>query len=139
MKTKGKLGLNSPDGLMLLAAVSGFVGVAMGAFGAHGLKGKLAADLMAAFHTAVQYQLWHTVAVLAVAVHWRHCPNSRLAGWSAAAMLAGIVLFSGSLFLLSLTEQRGLGVITPVGGVLLLVGWFLLAVDRFLGMRDGGR
>lgn len=54
-------------------------------------------------------------------------------------MLAGIVLFSGSLFLLSLTEQRGLGVITPVGGVLLLVGWFLLAVDRFLGMRDGGR
>lgn len=118
-----------------MAALSGFMGVAMGAFGAHGLKGKLAADLMAAFQTAVQYQLWHTLAVLAIACLWRSSPDSRLAGWSAGAMLVGILLFCGSLFALSLTEQRWLGSITPLGGVCFLSGWLLLAIDRVLALR----
>lgn len=110
----------------------------MGAFGAHGLKGKLALDAMSVFHTAVQYQLWHSVAVLAIANLWRSSASARLAGWSGVVMLAGIVLFSGSLFAFSLTGQRWFGMITPFGGVGLICGWLLLAIDRALAFRRGG-
>lgn len=137
-RLEARTGSGAPDLLILFAAVLGFVGVAMGAFGAHGLQGKLPVDLMAAFHTAVQYQLWHAVAALVVGVLWRSSPDTRLAGWCGAAMLSGIVLFSGSLFALSLTEQRWFGMITPLGGIFLLAGWLLLAIDRVLAIRGAG-
>jgi uncharacterized membrane protein YgdD (TMEM256/DUF423 family) len=111
----------------VFAAISGFVGVAMGAFGAHGLRGQRAPELLAAFQTGVQYLLWHALALLLIAELWRRYPDSSLLRWSAVAMAAGIVLFSGSLFLLVLTEQRWLGMVTPFGGVSFMLGWLLLA------------
>jgi uncharacterized membrane protein YgdD (TMEM256/DUF423 family) len=117
--------------LRVFAASSGFVGVAMGAFGAHGLRGQRAPELLAAFQTGVQYLFWHALAMLVIAELWRREPASRLLAWSAGAMAAGIVLFSGSLFVLVLTEQRWLGAITPFGGVSFMVGWLLLALHFF--------
>ena len=101
-----------------LAAILGFTGVALGAFGAHGLKDVLAANGTAAiWQTAVLYQLVHAVASLWAAEH--RPVVARL--WA-----AGIVVFSGSLYALALTNIRWLGAITPVGGVLFLIGWALL-------------
>ena len=116
-----------PWRVRLFAAVSGFVGVAMGAFGAHGLRGQRAPELLAAFQTGVQYLFWHALALLLIAALWCRSPDSSLLRWSAAAMAAGIVLFSGSLFVLVLTEQRWLGMVTPFGGVSFMLGWLLLA------------
>jgi len=128
--------VSGPALLSSVAALSGFVGVAVGAFSAHALKARIAHDLLAAVQTGVQYQFWHTLAVLSIAIFWQQRPHSRLLGWSGAAMLAGIVLFSGSLYALGLTGQRGFGIITPFGGLSLLAGWLLLALDRILLFRN---
>jgi uncharacterized membrane protein YgdD (TMEM256/DUF423 family) len=101
-------------------AILGFIGVAFGAFGAHGLKGSYAPDRMEIFETAVRYQLVHALALLAVPTF-----SASSAGW---AFLAGTIVFSGSLYVLVLADQRWLGAVTPIGGVLLLVGWALLAL-----------
>lgn len=130
VETTSTRGVRSPAGLSTIAAVSGLIGVAMGAFGAHGLTKSVPADLLAAFQTGVHYQLWHTLALMVIANLWRERPESRLLAWSGTAMLVGIVLFSGSLFALTLTGQRWLGIITPFGGGGLLLGWLLLALDR---------
>jgi uncharacterized membrane protein YgdD (TMEM256/DUF423 family) len=107
-------------------ALSAFVGVAAGAFGAHGLKGRLDADMLATFEVAVRYQMYHALALLAAA--WVH---SRWPGGAAAAsgwlFVAGTVVFSGSLYALSLSGVRWLGAITPFGGVAFLAGWLALA------------
>jgi uncharacterized membrane protein YgdD (TMEM256/DUF423 family) len=102
--------------------------VAAGAFGAHGLRGSLAPDRLEIFETAVRYQLVHALALLAVEVL-----GAPRAGW---AFLAGTLVFSGSLYLLVLTGQRWFGAVTPIGGVLLLVGWALLALAAYAG-RSG--
>lgn len=105
-----------------IAAILGFLGVALGAFGAHGLKDLLTANgTTAIWLTAVQYHLIHAVAGL-----WAADRRPRLT-WIWAA---GVVIFSGSLYLLALTNIRWLGAITPIGGVLFLVGWALLIVPR---------
>lgn len=114
--------------LRVFAAFSGFAGVAMGAFGAHALRGQRAPELLAAYQTGVQYLFWHALAILVIVAWWRECPDSRLPGWSAGMMAAGIVLFSGSLFALVLTEQRWFGVATPFGGLSFMAGWLLLGV-----------
>jgi uncharacterized membrane protein YgdD (TMEM256/DUF423 family) len=110
----------------VLGSLSAFVGVALGAFGAHGLKGRLGADLLAAFEIGVRYQMYHALALLAVA--WAHTrwPGVVLTtgGW---VFVAGTLLFSGSLYLLSLTGARWLGAITPFGGLAFLAGWLCLA------------
>ena len=121
--------------LRLFAALGGFVAVAMGAFGAHGLRGARTPELLTVFQTGVQYLFWHVLALLATAELWRRDPGARLLGWSASAMVAGCVLFSGSLFALVLTEQRWLGAVTPLGGLSLMLGWLLLA---WYGFRGGG-
>lgn len=104
----------------------GFLGVALGAFAAHALKARLAPELLATFETGVRYQLIHALALLAVA--WAHprWPGRVLTvgGW---LFVAGTLLFSGSLYALSLTGVRGLGAITPFGGVAFLAGWLCLA------------
>ena len=112
----------------LAGAILGFVGVAAGAFGAHALKGSLAPDRLEIFETSVRYQLIHALALLAVPSF-----GSPGAGW---AFLAGTVIFSGSLYLLVLTDTRWLGAVTPIGGVLMLLGWLLLAVAAYAG-RSG--
>lgn len=108
-----------------LGAAFAFLGVALGAFGAHGLRGSLSAGDMATFETAVRYQLVHALGLLAVAWASTRWPTGsvRAAGW---LMAAGIVLFSGSLFALALTEQSWIGVVTPLGGLCFLAAWALL-------------
>ena len=115
-----------------LGAASGFVGVAAGAFGAHGLKARLTPELLAVFDTAARYQMIHALALLAVAWAIGRWPG-RAAVASGWCFVAGTLIFSGSLYLLALTGVRGLGAITPVGGVLFLLGWLLLALAAWRG------
>jgi uncharacterized membrane protein YgdD (TMEM256/DUF423 family) len=112
---------------VIVGAASGFIAVAAGAFGAHALKARLAPEMLAAFETGARYQMFHALALLAVAWVATHWP-SRATSASGWCFVAGTVLFSGSLYLLALTGARGLGAITPFGGVLFLAGWLLLGV-----------
>jgi len=99
--------------------------VALGAFGAHALKGRLSPEMLGVWQTAVQYHFWHALALLFTGYQ-------TLNGWGTAAgwlFIAGLVLFSGSLYALALGAPRGLGVVTPLGGVALLLGWIALAAS----------
>lgn len=109
-----------------IGAVAGFLGVALGAFGAHALKARLPVEDLEIFETAVRYHLVHAVALLALAALAPRLPegSASLAGW---AFSTGILVFSGSLYLLVLTGPRWLGAVTPLGGTALLVGWAALA------------
>jgi uncharacterized membrane protein YgdD (TMEM256/DUF423 family) len=112
---------------LLVGAVFGFLGVALGAFGAHGLKNRLSPEMLAIFETGVRYQMYHVFALLMVAAAIGHLGSARLltvAGWS---FIAGILIFSGSLYALALTSTGILGAITPIGGLAFLVGWACLA------------
>ena len=113
-------------------ALSACIAVAAGAFGAHALKTRLSAELLATFETGVRYQMYHALALLAVAwvlTRWPTAP-ARAAGW---LFLGGTVCFSGSLYLLSLTGARWLGAITPLGGLAFLAGWLALAGSAIRG------
>ncbi|AHK17091.1 DUF423 domain-containing protein [Thalassolituus oleivorans] len=110
-----------------VAAVAGFSAVAFGAFGAHGLKGVLAPELMTAYQTGVQYHLVHAVVLLVLAA-WSMVRPDRWLSLASGFMTAGLILFSGSLYALALTGERKLGMITPIGGVSWLIGWALLLV-----------
>ena len=114
--------------LLMLASLSGFTGVALGAFAAHGLRGKLPDNLLNAFQTGVSYQLWHTMALIGVALLLLRGPDSALLKTSGVLFALGIVLFSGSLYLLALSGLGKLGMITPLGGVTWLVAWFCLGL-----------
>jgi len=110
-----------------LGAVSALLAVAAGAFGAHALRSRLSADLLAAFETGARYQMYHALALLLVAwaaTRWPG-PPVRAAGW---LFVAGTVIFSGSLYLLALTGARAFGAVTPVGGLAFLAGWLALTV-----------
>lgn len=119
---------------LMLAAFFGFTGVALGAFAAHALKNRLSPEYLAIFHTGVLYQLIHALAILGVAVLAAQLPG-RLMTWAGFSFALGIVLFSGSLYLLTLTGISKLGVITPFGGLAFLVGWALLGLTAW---RLGG-
>jgi uncharacterized membrane protein YgdD (TMEM256/DUF423 family) len=113
---------------MVIAALSGALSVALGAFGAHALEARLSAELLRTFETGVRYQFYHTLALLAVVVAIGRWPASNLppvAGW---LFVAGIVVFSGSLYLLVMTGARWLGAVTPIGGAAFIAGWLLLAL-----------
>lgn len=114
----------------IAAALSGFVVVLAGAFGTHGLAEHVSERLLAAFETGVRYQAWHTLAILSLLI-WRQ--QQRLRGQRLVMGLwgAGVLLFSGSLYLMTLTGIRALGMITPVGGVLLMTGWLMLALTAW--------
>ena len=115
---------------LTIAGISGFLSVALGAFGAHGLKNKLSTEMMAVFQTGVQYHQIHTIALLAVALLVGNSGSSAgtFAGWF---FVVGIVIFSGSLYTLAITEIKILGAITPIGGLAFLAGWFCLAKMGF--------
>ena len=106
--------------------MAGFLGVALGAFGAHALKARLSPDLLAVFETGVRYQMYHVFALAAAAWGYARWPGRAFvaAGW---LFVAGIVMFSGSLYLLALTGMRVLGAVTPLGGLAFLAGWLCLA------------
>ncbi|MDB5981713.1 MAG: hypothetical protein JWQ69_2728 [Pseudomonas sp.] len=114
-------------GFLLLAAFFGFTGVGLGAFAAHGLKERLSTEYLAIFHTGVLYQLIHTLALLAVALLAVQIPG-RLMTYAGIAFVIGILLFSGSLYLLTLTGVTKLGIITPFGGLAFLIGWLMLGL-----------
>ena len=116
---------------LLLAAVNGLLCVILGAFGAHALQNLLAPNRLEIWQTAVQYQMFHTTALLAVAFLAAQQGGGTLLAWSGGLFLAGIVLFSGSLYVLSLSGVSLLGMITPLGGLAFIGGWGLLALSLF--------
>jgi len=117
-------------GFLMLAAFFGFTGVALGAFAAHGLKSRLTPEYLAIFHTGVTYQLVHTLALLGVALLATQM-QGRLVTWAGASFAIGILLFSGSLYLLTLTGISKLGIVTPFGGLAFLAGWLLLGITAW--------
>ena len=113
-------------------ALLGFIGVAAGAFGAHAIRARVRAERLDNWKTAADYQLWHALATIAsglITVRWAS-GAAAVAGW---CFVGGVVLFSGSLYALALTDRRKLGAITPFGGVLFLAGWALLLVAAIRG------
>ncbi|HEU4665102.1 MAG TPA: DUF423 domain-containing protein [Dokdonella sp.] len=108
-------------------AIAGAVAVALGAFGAHALRGVLDASALATWHTAVEYQFWHALALVACGALARH-RETRAVRIAACAFVVGIVLFCASLYALALGAPRWLGAITPLGGVAFIAGWIALAV-----------
>jgi uncharacterized membrane protein YgdD (TMEM256/DUF423 family) len=110
-----------------LGSLSAGIAVALGAFGAHALKARLPLDMLAVFETGVRYQMFHALALFAVAWAGTRWPASTAVTVSGWLFVAGSVLFSGSLYALSLGGVRGLGAVTPIGGVAWLVGWGCLA------------
>lgn len=117
-----------------LGSLSAFAGVALGAFAAHALKGRLESDLLVVFETGVRYQMYHAFALLAVGwacTRWSG-PALRASGW---LFVAGTIIFSGSLYALSLSGVRWLGAITPVGGLMLLAGWLCLIWGSWHGKK----
>lgn len=124
--------------LARLAACSGALlgasGVAAGAFGAHALRDRLAPDLLSVYDTAARYQLWHALALLGAAWVAQQWPG-RAARAAVGLLLAGTVIFSGSLYLLALTGEHRLGALTPLGGIALVCGW--LALARAATRRNG--
>lgn len=112
--------------VLAAAAVLMFLAVGSGAFGAHALRARLAPDMAAVWQTAVQYHAWHALGLLAIGILLLHWPERGLLGVAAWLLVAGIVLFSGSLYAMALSGVRGLGAITPIGGVAFLAGWLVL-------------
>lgn len=115
-----------------LGALAMATGVAAGAFGAHGLKRIISTDMLAIWQTAAQYQLIHGLGLLVLAALAPHL-DGRLASWSMGLMAGGIVLFSGSLYALALSGVRGIGAITPIGGVLFIAAWIMLLLAAWRG------
>ncbi|HVC19253.1 MAG TPA: DUF423 domain-containing protein [Vicinamibacterales bacterium] len=117
------------DGTMLFAG-SLFAGLAvvLGAFGAHALRARLSPDMLEVWETGVRYQMYHALALLATAWAASRWPASRLPAWAGWFFIAGIVLFSGSLYVLALTGRPWYGAITPIGGLSFLAGWACLVL-----------
>lgn len=113
--------------ILTIAAISGMLAVALGAFGAHGLKKIISPEMLEVYKTGVQYQFYHTFALLAVGILMQF-RQSKALNWSAYLFMAGIVLFSGSLYALAISGIKVLGAITPIGGVAFIAGWVMLAV-----------
>ncbi|RSK29004.1 DUF423 domain-containing protein [Bacillus sp. HMF5848] len=113
---------------LLISAISGFLSVALGAFGAHLLEGRIPDKYIETWQTGVQYQMFHTIAIVTVALLMIKLPNVGMLHTSGWLFLVGIILFSGSLYVLSLTQIGVLGAITPLGGVSFLAGWVLVAI-----------
>jgi uncharacterized membrane protein YgdD (TMEM256/DUF423 family) len=112
---------------LFIAAVAAFLAVGLGAFGAHGLRSLLTEAQMAIYRTGVEYHMWHALGLGLIGVLAERFPGQRLLAWAGWMMLGGILLFSGSLYLLCLTGATWLGMITPFGGTAFLAAWLLLA------------
>jgi len=116
---------------LFLAGAFGFLSVAIGAFGAHALKARISPEMLEINHTGAQYQMYHSLALLAVAILLKFYPDSKffnMAGW---LFVAGIIIFSGSLYALSLTGVKTLGAVTPIGGLCFLGGWACVLVGAW--------
>lgn len=116
---------------LMLGSISGFLSVALGAFGAHALKAKLDEYSLGIFHTGVTYQTTHALALVLVALLLKWYPDSAGLTWAGWCFALGTLVFSGSLYALALSGVKVLGAITPIGGVLFLAGWALLAIHAW--------
>lgn len=116
----------------IAGSISGLIAIGLGAFGAHGLKGRLSAEMLNAFEVGVRYQMYHALALLAVSWAFSRWPRAEVtaAGW---LFVAGTVIFSGSLYFLSVSGIRWIGAITPIGGAAFLLGWLCLALGAWRG------
>lgn len=112
----------------MLGSVNAALAVILGAFGAHALKTRIAEQMLAVYQTGIQYHFYHAAGLLIVAVIAWHLPTSSWLRWSGGLMFAGIILFSGSLYMLALTNIRWLGAITPFGGTAFILAWICLAI-----------
>lgn len=119
-----------------LGSIFGGLAVALGAFGAHGLANILSPEHLITYETAVRYQMYHSIALLVVALALAHWPAAakplQTGGW---LFVAGIILFSGSLYLLSVSGIRWLGAVTPLGGVAFVAGWLFMTLAAFRGLK----
>jgi uncharacterized membrane protein YgdD (TMEM256/DUF423 family) len=113
---------------IIIGAINAFLAVALGAFGAHGLEGKIPEKYLEVWKTGVTYQMFHALGLIAIGIIARNIQGSSLMSWSGWLMFIGIILFSGSLYVLSVTRISVLGAITPIGGVAFLVSWVFLTV-----------
>jgi uncharacterized membrane protein YgdD (TMEM256/DUF423 family) len=113
---------------LILGAVNAALVVMFGAFGAHALKTRLPAEMLAVYQTGVHYHLFHALGLLVVGLLATQLPASGYLKWSGGLMLAGIVLFSGSLYLMSVAGWRALGMVTPFGGVAFMAAWVVFTV-----------
>ena len=120
------------SGWLVTGAMAGAVAVALGAFGAHALKSRVSVELLAIFETGVRYHMYHALTLVAVAWAATRWPGPWVtaAGW---LFVAGILVFSGSLYLMTFTGARWLGAITPIGGLCFIAGWVALAVSAWRG------
>ena len=112
--------------IIILAGINGFLAVSIGAFAAHMLRDRLSPELLNTFQTGVQYHMYHALGLFGIGLLMLNFPISSLLRISAYLMIAGIVLFSGSLYLLSITGTKWLGAITPLGGLCFLTAWVLI-------------
>ncbi len=112
-----------------LGAFSAMLSVMIGAFGAHALRARVTPDLLAVYHTGAQYHFYHSLGLLAIAAFAARFPHIAALKWSGWLMVVGILLFSGSLYILALTGIRTFGAVTPLGGVAFILAWALLAVS----------
>ncbi|MFI5153052.1 MAG: DUF423 domain-containing protein [Chitinophagales bacterium] len=119
---------------LTIGAILGALAVALGAFASHGLKSFFPAESMNIFETGVRYQFYHVFAIFTVAFLEEKFPKSRLIHWAGNCFIVGIILFSGSLYLLAALKAKdasgfeAIGIVTPIGGLLFIVGWFLLFI-----------
>ena len=111
--------------ILTIAAISGLLAVVLGAFGAHALKKMISPEMLEVYKTGVQYQFYHTFALLAVGI-LMHFNTSKALKWSGYLFVVGIFLFSGSLYVMTITGIKALGIITPFGGTVWIAAWFLL-------------
>ncbi|CAG7856529.1 hypothetical protein MCAMS1_01049 [biofilm metagenome] len=109
-----------------LGSLCACLGVAFGAFGVHALKATLSPTALAVYQTGVTYQMWHSLGLLVVALVQQQMPHAKPVIWAGWLMFLGILLFSGSLYLLTMLNQPQLGMITPIGGLCFLLSWLLL-------------
>ncbi|MGI8385822.1 DUF423 domain-containing protein [Robertmurraya sp. P23] len=113
---------------IIIGAINAFLAVALGAFGAHGLEGRVEQKYLEIWKTGVTYQMFHATGLLIVGVLLGRLPANALLSWSGWMMLIGIILFSGSLYVMTLTKISILGAITPLGGLSFLAAWILIVV-----------
>ncbi|MEC0126842.1 DUF423 domain-containing protein [Paenibacillus pabuli] len=121
---------------MMVGAVLTMLSVAIGAFGAHMLKDQIGADAIAVYETGVQYHMIHAIALLIIGLTAGQLGPSAKLKWAARLLFVGIIIFSGSLYVLSISGNKMLGAITPIGGVAFIVGWLLLAIDVWQRGKD---
>ena len=116
--------------IFISGCVQAFLAVSIGAFGAHALKDVIASDLAGTYDTGTQYHMFHAIALFVTAHVWSRGGKEAPLKWAGLLFNIGILLFSGSLYVLAITGIRGLGAITPFGGVAFLAGWIMLAISQ---------